>query len=70
VSHKNGYYWTPDGHTDNDAGIVRFYVGGVEHAYAVSYYAAQLKAEFADIVIGQKLMRLVWNYFQDRYNPT
>ena len=70
VSHKNGYYWTPNGHTDNDAGIVRFYVGGVEHAYAVSYYAAHLKAEFADIVIGQKLMRLVWNYFQDRYDLT
>ena len=70
VSHKNGYYWTPNGHTDNDTGIVRFSVGGVEHAYAVSYYAAQLKAEFADIVIGQRLMRLVWNYFQDRYNPT
>jgi hypothetical protein len=67
VSHKNGYYWTPHGWTDNDVGIVRFWAGGKEHAYAVSYYAAGLRAELGDVVIGQRLMRIVWDYFRARY---
>jgi hypothetical protein len=67
VSHKNGYYWTPDGWTDNDVGIVRFKVAGVEHAYAVSYYAAQLDAELGDVGIGQRLMSIIWNYFRQKY---
>jgi hypothetical protein len=67
VSHKNGYYWTPNGWTDNDVGIVRFWAGGKEHAYAVSYYASGLRAELGDVVIGQRLMRIAWDYFQARY---
>jgi hypothetical protein len=67
VSHKNGYFWTPNGYTDNDVGIVRFKVGGTEHAYAVSYYASNLRGELADAAFAQRLMGVIWNYFQQRY---
>jgi hypothetical protein len=67
VSHKNGYYWTPEGWTDNDVGVVRFSIGGTEHAYAVSYYAAHLHDELDDAGFAQRLMGTIWNYFARRY---
>jgi beta-lactamase family protein len=67
VSHKNGYYWTPQGWTDNDVGIVSFSAGGNTYAYAVSYYAANLGSELGDVGIAQKLMRIVWDHFQQQY---
>jgi beta-lactamase class A len=67
VSHKNGYSWSPRGYSDNDAGIVRFSSGGSTHAYAVSYYADQLRRELGDVAVAQRLMRIIWNYFQERY---
>jgi hypothetical protein len=67
VSHKNGYTWTPNGHTDGDVGLVRFMVDDTEHAYAVSYYADQLDDEFGDIGIAQRLMRITRDYFNQKY---
>jgi Beta-lactamase enzyme family len=67
VSHKNGYYWTPEGHTDSDVGIVRFTVAETEYAYAVSYYAAHLDDEFDDIGVAQRLMRVARDYFDEKY---
>jgi Beta-lactamase enzyme family len=67
VSHKNGYTWTPAGHTDGDVGLVRFTVADTEHAYAVSYYADQLDDEFGDIGIAQRVMRITRDYFNQKY---
>jgi hypothetical protein len=68
VSHKNGYTWSPESrHTDGDVGLVRFTVGDTEHAYAVSYYASQLSSELGDIGIAQRLMRIIRDYFNQRY---
>ncbi|HEY8489367.1 MAG TPA: serine hydrolase [Dehalococcoidia bacterium] len=69
VSHKNGYYYEPlDGTwVDNDIGIVRFRRGGQEYAYAMAFLSEGVPVELADVTLGQRVARLVWEYFQEAY---
>lgn len=69
VSHKNGYYYEPldDTWVDNDIGIVRFWRGGQEYAYAMAFLSEGVPVELADVTLGQRVARLVWEYFQEAY---
>lgn len=68
VSHKNGFFpmWG-GGWVDNDAGIVRFERGGTEYAYAVTFLSQNVPVRLGDIPLGQQLMRMTWEYFDQRY---
>lgn len=67
VSHKNGFFWSPGGWVDNDAGIVVFDRGGASYAYAISFFSQDVPNKYADIPLGQAVSSLVWQYFQTRY---
>ncbi|MCC7364067.1 MAG: serine hydrolase [Dehalococcoidia bacterium] len=67
VSHKNGFFWNPDGYIDSDAGIVRFYRGGREYAYAITFLSEAVPVKYDDIPTAQELSRLAWDTFQARY---
>src|SRR5690606_30955963 len=66
VSHKNGFLWTSDGYVDNDAAIVRF-GPNLEHAYAITFLSEAVPVKYADIPVGQALVREVWAYFDEAY---
>ncbi|GAB4331446.1 MAG: hypothetical protein Kow0010_16800 [Dehalococcoidia bacterium] len=68
VSHKNGFFpqWG-GGWVDNDAGIVRFERGGTEYAYAVTFLSQDVPVRLGDIPLAQQLMRMTWEYFDQRY---
>jgi hypothetical protein len=67
VAHKNGFYPSPSGWIDNDAGIVIFESGGQQHAYVVSFFTQDVAVKYADIPLGQTVSSLVWQYFRGRY---
>jgi hypothetical protein len=67
VSHKNGFFWDITGWVDNDIGIVVFERNGRQYAYAISLYMEEIPSKYADIPIGQKISRLVWEYFDNKY---
>lgn len=67
TSHKNGFFPYSGGYVDNDAGIVRFERGGRQYAYAISFYSDGVPTKYGDIVLGQQLMALAWDYFDATY---
>jgi hypothetical protein len=67
VAHKNGFYPSPGGWIDNDAGVVIFESGGRQYAYAVSFFTEDVPTKYADIPLGQTVSSLVWQYFRSRY---
>ncbi|GMU39943.1 MAG: hypothetical protein AMXMBFR23_08090 [Chloroflexota bacterium] len=68
VSHKNGFFPATDGtFVDNDAAIVRFTSDGREYAYAISFFSQWVPKKYADIPLGQSLVRTTWLFFQARY---
>lgn len=67
VSHKNGFFWDPSGWVDNDTAIVRFEHGGATYAYAITFISTDVPAKYADIPLGQQLVRLAWEYFVAAY---
>ncbi|MGE5594984.1 MAG: serine hydrolase [Hyphomicrobiales bacterium] len=46
VSHKNGFFPGGTGYVDNDAGIVRFTVGGREYAFAVTFLSQEVPVKY------------------------
>lgn len=67
VSHKNGFFWAPDGYVDNDTAIVRFQSGGVTYAYAITFMSEGVAEEYDDIWLGRDLVRKTWEYFTAAY---
>jgi len=67
VSHKNGFFPYSGGWVDNDIGIVVFERNGKQYAYAISIYMEAIPTKYADIPTGQKISRLVWEYFSNKY---
>lgn len=67
VSHKNGFLWTSEGYVDNDAAIVRF-GPNLEHAYAITFLSEGVPVKYADIPVGQALIRETWAYFDQAYD--
>lgn len=67
VSHKNGFFWDTTGWVDNDIGIVIFERNGKQFAYAISLFMEQVPRKYADIPFGQKISRLIWEYFNNKY---
>lgn len=67
VSHKNGFFWDATGWVDNDIGIVIFERNGKQSVYTISLYMEGIPSKYADIPIGQKISRLVWEYFDNKY---
>jgi len=68
VSHKNGFFWTPDGWVDNDVAIVRF-GPNLAYAYAISFFSEAVPDLYADIPLGQALVFEAWAYFSTAYPP-
>ncbi len=66
VSHKNGFFWDPEGWVDNDTSIVRF-GPALEHAYALTFLSEAVPTLYADIPLGQKLVLETWEYFRSAY---
>lgn len=68
TGHKNGFYPDPvHGWVDNDIGIVMFEKNGTRYAYAISLYMQEIPTLYEDIWTGQKLSRIVWEYFDTKY---
>jgi hypothetical protein len=67
VSHKNGFMPTYYGYVDNDVGIVRLNRGGVEYAYAISFFSQGVAEEYADIPLAQQLGQLAYQVMANRY---
>jgi beta-lactamase class A len=68
VSHKNGFFpIAGGGWVDNDIAIVRFNRNGREYAYAVSFFSDYVETKYGDIMLGQRLSRLTWAYFDSKY---
>jgi hypothetical protein len=68
VSHKNGFAPTTDGKwIDNDIGIVRIQRRDRTYAYAISFFSQGVSTQYADIVLGQAISTLAWDYFFHRY---
>lgn len=67
VSHKNGFFWDPEGWVDNDTSIVRF-GPELEYAYALTFLSEAVPTLYADIPLGQQLVRETWDYFQASYD--
>lgn len=67
TSHKNGFFPYSDGYVDNDVGIVRFERNGERLAYAVGFFSDGVPDKYGDIVLGQQLMSLAWEYFDAAY---
>lgn len=69
VSHKNGFFPSSIGYIDNDAGIVHVQRDGMDYAYAVTFLSQGVPYKYGDIPLGQKLMRMAWDYFAETYGP-
>jgi len=67
TSHKNGFMWDASGWVDNDIGIVTFERNGKQFAYVMSLYMEKIPTRLADVPIGQKISRMVWEYFSNKY---
>lgn len=67
VHHKNGFFPYPGGFVDNDAGIVRFTVGGVEYAFAITFLSEEVPVKYGDIPLGQTLAAMAYDFFVQRY---
>ncbi|HET7738651.1 MAG TPA: serine hydrolase [Tepidiformaceae bacterium] len=67
TSHKNGFFPYSDGYVDNDVGIVQFERNGEQRAYAVGFFSDGVPYKYGDIVLGQQLMSLAWEYFDAAY---
>ena len=67
VHHKNGFFPYAGGYVDNDAGIVRFTVGGVEYAFAITFLSEEVPEKYADIPLGQTLAAMTYDFFVQRY---
>ena len=67
VSHKNGFFWSDVGYIDNDAGIVQVSGPGGDYAYIVTFLAEGTPYKYADLPLGQQLMRMAWDYFAETY---
>jgi beta-lactamase class A len=67
VSHKNGFFEYGGGFVDNDLGIVRFTKGGEEIAFAITFLSEGVPTKYADITLGQQLVRLAFAYFSAAY---
>lgn len=68
VSHKNGFLATTDAlYVDNDIAIVRLERGGVEYAYAISFFSQGVDTKYADIPLGQEIAHEAWAFFTARY---
>ncbi|MEX2032654.1 MAG: serine hydrolase, partial [Dehalococcoidia bacterium] len=67
VSHKNGFFRASNGYVDNDAGIVRFTAGDREYAYVVTLLSQRVDVKYADVPLGQELMRTIHSYFTSTY---
>lgn len=68
VSHKNGFFPYSGGYVDNDAGIVRLVVGEQEYAFAISFLSEEVPVKYADIPLGQTLVRMTYDFFLARYS--
>ncbi len=66
VSHKNGFFWTPEGWVDNDMAIVRF-GEALEHGYSISFLSEAVPDLYADIPLGQAIVFEAWAYFSAAY---
>ncbi len=67
VSHKNGFFWSDVGYIDNDAGIVQVSGPDGDYAYIVTFLAEGTAYKYADLPLGQQLMRMAWDYFAETY---
>jgi beta-lactamase class A len=67
VSHKNGFFPSDVGYIDNDVGIVRFWRGEQEYAYAVSFFSQYNPIKYSQLPLGQSLMADIWAYFAEAY---
>jgi len=68
VSHKNGFFEGTTGFVDNDTGIVVLTADeGREYAYAVTFLAEEVQVKYADVPLGQQLMRAIHAYFTAQY---
>jgi hypothetical protein len=65
-SHKNGFLWE-NGWADNDIGIVWFERGGVRYGYAISFFTQHVAGKYDDIVLGQRVSSLAYQWFVRRY---
>jgi len=68
VSHKNGFFPYSGGYVDNDAGIVRFVIGGQEYAFAITFLSEEVPVKYGDIPLGQTLARMTYEFFVTRYS--
>ena len=67
VHHKNGFFPADNGFVDNDAGIVRFFRGGREYAYAVTFLSEATPEKYSELPLAWELMYATWLYFDARY---
>jgi beta-lactamase class A len=67
VSHKNGFFEYSAGFVDNDIGIVQLRTGGRTVAFAVAFLAEEVPTKYADVPLGQQLVRMAFAYFRDAY---
>jgi hypothetical protein len=67
VSHKNGFFPSSIGYIDNDAGIVQVSGPNGDYAYVVTFLAEGAPYKYADLPLGQELMRMTWEYFAATY---
>jgi hypothetical protein len=67
VSHKNGFFPSDIGYIDNDAGIVQVSGPDGGYAYVVTFLAEGTPYKYADLPLGQELMRMTWEWFAARY---
>lgn len=64
VSHKNGFFEDSRGFVDNDIGIVRLRTPDGEVAFAMSFFSEGVQVKYADVTLGQQLVRLATAHFQ------
>lgn len=67
VHHKNGFFMGDVGYTDNDIGIVRFWRGDEEYAYAVSFFSQRNPEKYSQLPMAQAMMADIWAYFDGAY---
>jgi hypothetical protein len=66
VSHKNGFLYQ-EGWADNDIGIVWYARGGQRYGYAISFFTEGVPVKYGDIVLGQRVSSLAYQWFVNRY---
>lgn len=67
TAHKNGFFWDVTGWVDNDIGIVMFERNGEQYAYVISLYMQKIPQKYEQIWDGQKISRMIWEYFDKKY---